>query len=55
VSCGATALRAAKNEFFGDCSALLIDPFGHQWQLATRQEHVTPQEMQRRWDHAFEP
>lgn len=55
VSCGATVLRAAKNEFFGDRSALLLDPFGHQWHLATRQENVTPQEMQRRWNQAFEP
>lgn len=53
VSCGATVLRAPKDEFFGDRSALLIDPFGHQWQLATRHEQVTPQEMQRRWNQAL--
>jgi PhnB protein len=52
-SCGATVLRAPKDEFFGDRSALLIDPFGHQWHLATRRENVTPQEMQRRWNQAL--
>ncbi len=49
---GATVLRAPKDEFFGDRAAMLIDPFGHQWQLATRQETVTPEEMQRRWNAA---
>ncbi len=53
VSCGAIVLRTAKDEFFGDRSALLLDPFGHQWQLAMRQENVTPQEMQRRWNEAL--
>jgi PhnB protein len=50
---GATVLRAAKDEFFGDRAAMLIDPFGHQWQLATRRETVTPDEMQRRWNAAM--
>jgi len=50
---GATVLRAPKDEFFGDRAAMLIDPFGHQWQLATRRETVTPEEMQRRWDAAI--
>ena len=49
---GATVLRAPKDEFFGDRAAMLIDPFGHQWHLATRGELVTPQEMQRRWNAA---
>ena len=53
ASCGATVLRAPKDEFFGDRSALLIDPFGHQWHLATRRENVTPQEMQSRWNQAL--
>ncbi len=46
---GATVLRQAKDEFYGDRSAQLLDPFGHRWQLATRQTEVTPAEMQRRW------
>jgi PhnB protein len=50
---GATVLRAPKDEFFGDRAAMLIDPFGHQWQLATRRETVTPDEMQRRWNAAM--
>jgi PhnB protein len=49
VRCGATVLRQAKDEFFGDRVATLVDPFGHRWQLATRLEDVAPAEMQRRW------
>jgi PhnB protein len=49
VDRGATVLRQAKDEFYGDRTATLMDPFGHRWQLATRKEEVSPQEMQRRW------
>lgn len=51
---GATVLRAAKDEFFGDRAGLLLDPFGHRWHLATRIEEVSPQEMQRRWSAAMQ-
>ena len=46
---GATVLRGAKDEFYGDRSGTLLDPFGHRWNLATRKEVVSPEEMQRRW------
>lgn len=46
---GATVLRQAKDEFFGDRVSTIVDPFGHRWQLATRKEDVAPAEMQRRW------
>ena len=48
-ACGATLLRAAKDEFYGDRSGVVVDPFGHRWHLATRKEVVTPQQMQARW------
>jgi PhnB protein len=46
---GATVLRAPKDEFYGDRSAQIADPFGHRWMIATRGEPVPPDEMQRRW------
>ena len=49
VEFGATALRQPKDEFFGDRVAMIVDPFGHRWQLATRKENVAPAEMQKRW------
>jgi PhnB protein len=48
TAAGATVLRAPRNEFYGDRSATVVDPFGHQWHLASRREEVTPAEMQRR-------
>ena len=46
---GATLLRALKLEFHGHRTALLADPFGYAWFVASREEDVSPQEMQRRW------
>lgn len=46
---GATVLRVAKDEFYGDRSGQLLDPFGHRWQVSMRGAPVSPQEMQRRW------
>jgi len=53
VAAGATALRAVRDEFYGDRTGMLLDPFGHKWHLATRKEEVTPSEMQRRMDAAY--
>jgi PhnB protein len=50
VDAGATVLRPLKDEFYGDRTAMLVDPFGHRWQVATRREAVAPGEMQRRWN-----
>lgn len=47
---GATVLRAAANQSFGERSALVLDPFGHRWMLSQTVETVTPHEMQRRWN-----
>lgn len=47
---GATVLRAAADQSFGERSALLLDPFGHRWMLSQTIEAVSPQEMQRRWN-----
>ena len=53
VDAGATILRPLRDEFFGDRTATLSDPFGHKWYLATRKETVSPEEMQRRMDAAY--
>jgi PhnB protein len=51
---GASVLRPAKDEFFGDRTGTIVDPFGHKWQIATRKENVSPKEMQRRWTAMFQ-
>lgn len=50
---GATVLRAVKDEFYGDRTGTIADPFGHKWHLASRKEDVSPQEMQKRMDAMF--
>ena len=53
VAEGATILRAAKDEFFGDRAGMIVDPFGHWWHVATQKEAVSPEEMQKRWSAMF--
>jgi PhnB protein len=50
---GATVLQPLRDEFFGDRVAMLSDPFGHKWHLATRKEDVAPAEMQHRMAAAY--
>jgi PhnB protein len=53
TSAGATILRPVTDEFFGDRTGMIVDPFGHKWQIATRTEEVSPHEMQKRWSAMF--
>jgi PhnB protein len=48
VASGAKELQPLKNQFYGDRSGTLQDPFGHQWTVATHIEDVAPDEMRRR-------
>ncbi len=48
VTAGAKLLRPVKNQFYGDRSGSLEDPFGHQWHIATHVEDVPPAEMAKR-------
>ncbi len=48
VSAGAKLLRPAKDEFFGDRTGQVEDPFGHRWALHTMIEELTPDEIKAR-------
>jgi PhnB protein len=48
IAAGAAEKVPLSNMFWGDRWGLLTDPFGHEWQLASHVEDVTPEEMQRR-------
>jgi PhnB protein len=48
VDAGAKLLRPVKDQFYGDRSGTLIDPFGHMWSVATHVEDVSPEEMKKR-------
>lgn len=48
VNAGATVVRAVADQFYGDRSGQLRDPFGHVWSIATHTEDMTPEEMKKR-------
>ena len=48
LNAGAKEQRPVQDQFWGDRMGTLVDPFGHQWSLATHVEEVSPEEMQRR-------
>jgi PhnB protein len=48
TAAGAKVLKPVQDQFYGDRSGLLEDPFGHVWNLATHVEDVAAEEMQRR-------
>lgn len=50
---GAIAVEQVKDQFYGDRSGTLIDPFGHKWHILTHIEDVSFAEMQRRGDALF--
>jgi PhnB protein len=48
LAAGGKELRALANQFYGDRSGTLMDPFGHVWTVATHVEDVSPEEIERR-------
>lgn len=48
IDAGGTELRPVQDQFYGDRSGTLADPFGHVWTIATHIEDVSPEEMKRR-------
>jgi PhnB protein len=50
VAAGAKLERPVQDQFYGDRSGALVDPFGHKWHFATHIEDVSPEEMKKRHD-----
>ena len=50
---GAKLLHPIKNQFYGDRSGSLLDPFGHMWSVATHVEDVSPEEIHKRMSAAM--
>jgi len=48
VSLGAKSTREVEDQFYGDRSGNLTDPFGHVWHIATHIEDVAPEELRKR-------
>lgn len=48
VDLGAKITRPTADQFYGDRSGGIEDPFGHHWYIATHIEDVTPAQMKKR-------
>lgn len=48
VGAGAKAVRPVMDQFYGDRSGTVTDPFGHQWTIATHKEDLTEEQMHER-------
>jgi PhnB protein len=53
LAAGARELKPIANQFYGDRSGQLEDPYGHLWWVATHKEDVAPEEMQKRVQALF--
>ena len=53
VAAGAKVDMAPTDQFYGERSCRLIDPFGHYWLIGHQIEALEPDEMQRRYDALF--
>jgi PhnB protein len=48
VAAGAKVQRPVADQFYGDRTGGVTDPFGHIWYIATHKEDVSPEEMRKR-------
>jgi PhnB protein len=48
VQLGSKLEKPVQDQFYGDRSGTIRDPYGHQWTVATHKEDVSPEEMKRR-------
>jgi PhnB protein len=55
VANGANITKPVQDQFYGDRSGSLADPFGHLWTIATHVEDVSPEEMDRRMKSMHQP
>jgi PhnB protein len=53
VRAGATVVNPLKDQFYGERSGTVRDPFGHEWLLGGHLEDVSTEEMQRRYTALF--
>lgn len=53
LATGAKERKPVMDQFYGDRSGQLEDPFGHLWWVATHKEDVSPTEIQKRVETMF--
>lgn len=55
IAAGGTVKKPVMDQFYGDRSGSLEDPFGHNWTIATHIEDVSPEEINRRFADMMKP
>jgi PhnB protein len=50
VAAGAKVMRPLQDQFYGDRSGTVTDPYGHVWTIGTHKEDLTPEEIDRRFE-----
>ena len=50
LAAGAVEKRPVQDQFYGDRSGILVDPQGHEWNIATHKEDLTPEEIDQRFE-----
>ena len=53
VDAGAKVVKPVQDQFYGDRTGSLEDPFGHIWFVATHKEDLTPEEINKRAESLF--
>lgn len=53
VEAGATEVRPVEDQFYGDRSGWLKDPFGHEWTVGTHKEDLTEEQLTERMAQAM--
>ena len=48
IDAGGVEKKGVQDQFYGDRSGTLTDPFGHVWTVATHKEDVSPEEIDKR-------
>jgi len=48
VGAGAKVIRPVQNQFYGDRTGTVADPYGHVWHVATHTEDISPDEIRKR-------
>lgn len=53
LEAGAMELRPICDQFYGDRSGSITDPWGHVWSIATHLEDISPAELKRRFEELY--
>lgn len=53
IDAGSELMMGPADQFYGERTSKVKDPYGHEWLLSTRIEDVSPEQMQQRFEAMF--